>query len=314
MRPLFFITLIVTIIFSTGYLYYSVAAVCQVPLRYSIGEFDNGFPLTNEDAIEALRAAEAVWEEPASRELFIYDETASFVVNFVFDERQARSEAEDSWRETLDSNEATSAEVAVQYNQVLRDYKQLEAAYQDRVDRYEAELLKFNTIVAAYNTEGGAPREVYEDLQDQERNLNQQKDILQKDALELEGVVESLNALGQRGNELIEKYNAGVSAYNTTFGEVDEFTQGDYRGNEINIYTFKDQNELVRVLVHEFGHALDIGHVEGSQSMMYYLMEDQPTVPVLSDEDKAAFIATCGTGEGIGYRVRTLITSIISKF
>lgn len=314
MRPFFLVTLIATIVFSTGYLYQTIASICQVPLRYTIGEFDEGFPLTPGEAKTALLAAETVWEDATGRELFIYDESASFAVNFVFDERQARTEAEESWRETLDSNEATSAQVAAQYNQVLSDYKELEEAYKERVTAYEAELSKFNDVVAAYNAEGGAPRDVYEDLQDQERDLNRQKDALRADAQELEAVVASLNILGQQGNELIETYNAGVSAYNTTFGEAGEFTQGDYQGDEINIYTFKDQDELIRVLVHEFGHALDIGHVEGSESMMYYLMEDQPTVPVLSDEDRAAFVTTCGEGEGMRYRVRALVTSIVSKF
>lgn len=313
MRPLFLILLLATTIFSSAYLYKTQASVCQVPLRYSIGEFDEGFPLGIEEAKSVLSAAEAVWEDSTGRELFVYDESADFKVNFVFDERQAKTIAEESWREKLDVSESTSAEIAEQYNQVLAEYEKLETAYAARVAVYEQALESFNKVVEMYNADGGAPPSVYQDLERQEQTLNQTKDELQNDARRLESVVDKLNLLGEKGNHLIEQYNDGVEKYNTTFGETGEFTQGDYQGDYINIYTFQDQNELSRVLVHEFGHALDIGHVEGSESMMYYLMEDQPVVPTLSVEDQAAFVAVCGAGEGAWYRIRTLINKIFSN-
>ena len=313
MRPIFIIVLITTLVFSTSYLYQTQASICQVPFRYTIGEFDEGFPLTPEEAKATLEVAEATWERGMARELFVYDESADFRINFVFDERQAKTVAEASWREKLDTSEAISADIAEQYNLVLSEYEKLETAYRSRVDVYEETLESFNALVEMYNKDGGAPPAVFQDLQQQERDLSQTKDELQNDARKLESVVADLNVLGEKGNHLIEQYNEGVEKYNTTFGEVGEFTQGDYQGDYINIYTFQDKNELARVLVHEFGHALDIGHVEGSDSMMYYLMEDQPTVPILSEEDQAAFVAVCGTGKGIINTVRVLINKILSN-
>ena len=313
MRPLFIIVLITTLVFSTSYLYQTQTSICQVPLRYAIGDFDEGFPLTPEEAKATLEVAEATWERGMARELFIYDESADFRVNFVFDERQAKTVAEASWREKLDMSESGSADIAEQYNQVLAEYKKLETAYRSRVEAYEEALESFNALVEMYNKDGGAPPAAFQDLQQQERDLNQTKNELQNDARKLESVVANLNVLGEKGNHLIVQYNEGVEKYNTTFGEAGEFTQGDYQGDYINIYTFQDKNELARVLVHEFGHALDIGHVEGSDSMMYYLMEDQPTVPILSEEDQAAFVAVCGTGKGIINTVRALINKILSN-
>jgi len=102
--------------------------------------------------------------------------------------------------------------------------------------------------------------------------------------------------------------------FNEQFGESREFTQGDYQGDKISIYTFLDEAELVRVLVHEFGHALGIGHVENSESMMYHLMSNQPTIARLSVEDTQAFFAVCGQDNDLKNRLITNITQFINNF
>ena len=50
----------------------------------------------------------------------------------------------------------------------------------------------------------------------------------------------------------------------------------------------------VGVGAHELGHALSMGHVDTPNSVMYYLMDEQPRPPVLSAEDKEAFEDLCG--------------------
>ena len=165
--------------------------------------------------------------------------------------------------------------------------------------------------MARYNETGGAPEAVYDRLLVTERALAAESNALAAEGEELATLAAQINALGEQGNQIIRQYNAGVNQYNDTFGEPDEFTQGDYQDGEIRIYTFTSRGELVNVLAQEFGHALDIPHVEGSASVMYYLMEDQPTPPALSPEDKAAFTTMCGETGQIGTTVRTLINQYL---
>jgi hypothetical protein len=68
---------------------YTAAHTCVVPISYRIGELDGRFHLDTEEAKVIFEKAESVWEEATGRELFIYDETAAFTVNFVFDDRHS---------------------------------------------------------------------------------------------------------------------------------------------------------------------------------------------------------------------------------
>lgn len=85
---------------------------------------------------------------------------------------------------------------------------------------------------------------------------------------------ESVNALATKNNELIEIYNANVDAQNNIFGDV-EYDKGVYQSKTINIYQYEDRDDLRNLLAHEMGHALGIDHVEGEQSIMYYLTTDE---------------------------------------
>ncbi len=94
---------------------------------------------------------------------------------------------------------------------------------------------------------------------------------------------------------MVSRHNINVLTYNTRFGEAKEFNQGDYRGNEINIYQFSEIDELKLVLAHELGHALELDHVEKPESIMYYLMDKQNLAFLqLTEEDKNALKIKCG--------------------
>ena len=110
---------------------------------------------------------------------------------------------------------------------------------------------------------------------------------------QLESLHEQINSIGEKGNELIGEYNELVQDFNHTFAHGHEYTQGDYRTKEINIYSFTSEEDLVLVLAHEMGHALAIGHVDDSSGIMYYLMKEQPNPATLSEADKVAFAAAC---------------------
>lgn len=315
MKLTFFIACIVTGIFGVGIWYVATAEKCPVPLAYRIGDFDEHFNITKEQAREYIFQAEEVWEREMGRELFVYDENAHFTVNFVFDERQASSDEEAQQRAALDAQAQENEEVFAMVEKLQKEYESIATAYEAKIKSYESRLDTYNKDVRRYNDQGGAPADVYKELEDTRTKLNQEASTLSQTAEQLNTLGSRINELNDRGNELVEVYNRQVDQYNKKFGHSREFTQGDYENGRINIYEFSNDGELLAVLAHEFGHALGIDHVEGTSSVMYYLLEEGQNSVALSVTDKSAFLTMCGAVDNsFEQRLRRIIRGALEKF
>jgi hypothetical protein len=294
MRKGFTLSLLITILFGGGYFYYIAEAVCPVPISYTLGDIDERFNITREEARLSLSEAESVWEDATGRNLFTYEEDGKLTIHFVFDDRQQFINAEGEFKEKLDATENISDAIKDTYANLVEEYTDLKMTYETKVASYEQKLAVYNAEVERYNNQGGAPSDVYESLSEQKRVLNREQASLNELSSSLNELVREINNIGEKGNSLINTYNQGVGVYNETFGESREFTQGDYTGEEINIYTFEDSEELKLVLVHELGHALSLEHVDGEESIMHYLLGGQPESSMLSEYDLAEFDRVCG--------------------
>jgi uncharacterized protein YoxC len=311
MRNSIFVTFILVAVGYGTYWYKTTADICPAPLHYRLGNIDDSFGLSATEAKKFTVEAEAVWEDIARRELFVYDETADFTVNFVFDERQELADKEESLQGQLDNKKAESERIRDVVNELQSEYRDLSKSYDIQVDSYETRLSEYNNKVSQYNDRGGAPSDVFEELEKEKISLSKESESLSKTADELNVFADKINVLGDRGNKLVENYNEDVYKYNDSFGFDREFTQGDYIGDGINVYKFSNNNELLGVLSHEFGHALGIGHVEEEGSLMYYLMEDTDTRLTLSQSDILTFYDVCGQTETLGQKVRGLIRNLL---
>lgn len=313
MRFTFLFALLATSVFGVAYWYISTAGVCPTPIYYRLGEVDERFGITEPEAREILAEAEAVWEEALERDLFVYTEDTDFTVNFMYDERQKEASTEEEWRIALDAKEGKtkSTFAAVESQQVA--YEQQRKEYEASHASYETALASYNNEVEQINASGGATPEQFEALEDQKADLNKERNALLALEKKLTTAGEALNREGEAANRLVEAYNAEVARYNEVYGERSgTFTQGDYERERINVYTFSTKVELAKVLAHEFGHALGLGHVDGGDSLMYYLMADQPDELSLSAEDTLAFVTACGDETSVASKLRRAIRTTLS--
>jgi len=273
--------------------------ICRLPVTYSIGDFDEAFGISREEALTVLKDAEAVWEESLGRDdVFLYAEDGSVKVNFIYDERQREAERADKIKREL-SIRGEANEVLVElHGRLVAEYDANNAEYQKRLSNYESNQNSYNAKVESYNEQGGAPPDVYEELERERERLERERQSVNALAQKLNDLANQINEIGEKGNELVGEYNEQVDHFNDNFAHGHEYTQGDYKGRNINIYSFVSKEELLMVLAHELGHSLAIGHVENPESLMYYLLDEQPYPARLTDEDKEAFMSACGGNFG----------------
>ena len=312
MRPLFIFALFMTGMFGLSSWYVQTANICPVPISYRLGDLDERFLITATEVQAVLAEAEAVWEDAVGRDLFVYDDASTFAVNFIYDERQQLARTEEEWRMNLDVKELESQAAIARVKAEGEVYKVLQAEYEALRLSYEMRLTAYNTKVASYNAQGGAPAEEFRALETEQAALEAELRTLTTKEGELNQKAAEINTLGEQGNALIEQYNGEVLQYNEVYGSRDLYTQGDYERDRINIYKFSDKTELTKVITHEFGHALGIGHVEGGESIMYYLMDKQPDTIAPTQEDIEALTLLCGDGTGFAHEVRRIIRTGLS--
>jgi prefoldin subunit 5 len=312
MRSIFYSTLFGVLIVSGTFWYLRTSAICPAPIAYRLGDVDERFGVTVPEAQKVLANAEAIWEVELGRDLFVYDETSEFAINFIYDERQQLASTEEEWRIELDAKEIESQQILSDVRRIAAEISADQEAFVIERERYETRLTAYNNQVAAYNSTGGAPKEEYAALQETQKVLAAELTKLLSTEADIRQRAEELNEFGETGNQLIELYNREVVQYNEIYGNIEQYTQGDFKRERINVYKFSDTTELTKVIAHEFGHALGVGHVEGEGSLMYYLMAEQPETILLSEEDKTAFIAECGSGNEFSYEVRRIIRTALS--
>jgi hypothetical protein len=276
-----------------GYFWY-VRTPCHIPIRYSVGSIDNRFNISQAQLQTAIAKAIALWEGPSGAHLFAYTNTGGMPISFVYDARQANTQKNNTLKKEIEktSGAADSIKVAyesdqVQYEQAKKEYLSAQAEYRSAFDAY-------NTKVAYWNARNGAPPHIFNELQSQKQSLALQAGALEQKRLALNALADRVNALGSDYNELAQEVNETVGIINQSAGK--EFEEGLYTRNalgaKIEIYEYSSEEKLVRVLAHEFGHALGLEHNTNPDSIMYELNQSENMVPTV--QDLADLRAICG--------------------
>lgn len=255
-RIFFLLILIVTI--SAGLFYKDTAIAsftdayyissCDAPIRYKIGTIDERFNVTHDEFLSTIRQSSSVWSGIVGKNLFIYDPKGSLTINLVYDKRQALTTEISSLQNQIQTQkEALNPEIA---------------QYEKDVQNFKSRVSTLNAEIADWNSKGGAPKEVYDQLTEEQKNL-------QTEADRLNATAQRLNQSTEAFNGEISKLNGTIDTFNSALAQKPEEGLFDGERNEIYIYFITNQNELVHTLSHELGHALGIDHIANKTSIMY---------------------------------------------
>ncbi len=251
---------------------------CQKPITYSIAGLDSRFGLTQAELLADIKKAEDIWETPINKQLFAYSPSGDLKVSLIYDSRQNATDAMKKIGIVINDDRSTYNALKIKYDSLISTHNQQKAQLETLLAKYKADKDAYEKAVNYWNSHGGAPKPEYNKLEQQRADLNNQVIVINQAQDSLNSLVDTINSAEIVLNKLIATLNLRVNNYNTVSSSTGkQFNEGEYTNNNgittINIFQFNDKDQLIRVLAHELGHALGLGHLDNPKAIMYYLNE-----------------------------------------
>lgn len=272
---------------------------CRRPITYSLGAIDGRFGIPKATLIADLKEAESIWEKSSGKNLFEYKSAGGdVIVGLVYDYRQQASDKMAASGIRIDKSRDSFDALKEQYDSRGARIASAKVVLDAAVAAYESRYQTYNAEVAKWNRQGGAPPAEYDRLQAEKAALGAEAQEVTSQENALNADIETLNAIGTSLNKLIAELNLNVERYNqagaSTGGEFEEGAYISEAGSQrIDIYEYSNHTELVRVLAHELGHALGLGHVGDAEAIMYKVNQGKQLT--LAQDDITELNAVCSS-------------------
>lgn len=253
---------------------------CVEPIYYSLGTIDQKFGLTDTVLIKTLDEAAQIWNKPVGQQLFAYKEDGAVKINLIYDYRQEATDKLKKLGIVVTNDQKSYDDLKIRYDELNRQYGIQKAALDSAIASLTAAQASYEAEVDKYNAQGGAPKVIYDRLMATKASLDTEVTRVNSMTDRLNQLGGNINAEAVALNQLIDQLNLTVTKYNSIGASTgEEFREGQYvrdgQGERIDIYQFNDHNQLVRLIAHEFGHALGLNHTSSSKDIMYYLNDSE---------------------------------------
>lgn len=271
--------------------YHPQVSPCKVTMGYKIGRFDANFGISKAKFIQEIDAAASLWGDQLGKKLFVYDENGPLTINLIYDERQASTENINNLALEIQNSKDAAEVLKNAYEQEKMIYEGDGEQLTKDSEAFNARYKLYADKVTLYNSQGGAPAEVYNEMTKELATLKQMSQDLtaRKETLIL--FMNSINAKVQKYNEFVSYINSLIEKSNALGAK--KFTEGRFSpsSNTIDIYQYNDLIKLRRVVAHELGHVLGINHTKSMYSIMYAV--NSATSTELGDDDIQALMDVC---------------------
>ncbi|NTW07176.1 MAG: matrixin family metalloprotease [Syntrophaceae bacterium] len=269
---------------------------CQETVTYRIGTVDERFGLTREQFASAVKIAVDMWKKPLDRELFREDTHGEIEINLIYDYRQEASDKLKVLNYKIDNTKTAYDDLKGRLDNLKTEYDQRNSTLASDLNLYNSRINTLNTDIEYWNRHGGITSDLHKKLMQEKDELESWREKLKVQQDDLHRLADTIQSMVVVVNEIAAKINLDAVNYQNTGNALgQEFCEGYYerkKGKQtINIYQFDNEYRLVRVLAHEFGHALGLNHSTDSQAVMHRLIQSDAIE--LSPDDITALQKRC---------------------
>lgn len=271
---------------------------CSQPLRYSLGDIDPRFSISQPELQEAIEAAVNTWNSGTEMPLLTKNDgnqqSGNIVIRLVYDDRQERTDREIRFRERI-----RSQQIKLDRRQFLHDekrdtFEKRSLQYKNLADRTSDSLKRLNEWVEEKNNNRGFAGTDLDEFERRKEEVTKAQEQIRRKQQELDQLARAINSEMDELNEKFDEHNKLIQQYNEEFAGDLRFAKATYQktsnGGVVTVNQFMNKKELTLILAHELGHALGITHLREPESVMYSQMGEQqinPTVRLTQSDIQA---------------------------